>query len=161
MQETLVWCIAITDDFVIISGDSTGMTSFWDGKMGTLIDQVPAHKADVLCFCLSEDQQTVYSAGKTTQSFEWSSQHSQSTVCLRCGPCHCALHPRHIGRRTSQVDPFLTEGNPHSRRTQPGTGRTKTYIRRCRYLPEHLFIPTKVTHQIPSSSTGKCLSIFL
>ncbi len=63
-QETLVWCVAITDDFVIISGDSVGRTSFWDGKMGTPIDQVNAHKADVLCLCLSDDQQTLYSAGE-------------------------------------------------------------------------------------------------
>ena len=62
-QETLVWCVAITDDFVIISGDSRGLTSFWDGKLGTVIDQVNAHKADVLCLCLSEDQKTLYSAG--------------------------------------------------------------------------------------------------
>lgn len=62
-KETLVWCIAITDDFVIITGDSRGMTSFWNGKLGTLIDEVNAHKADVLCLCLSEDQKTLYSAG--------------------------------------------------------------------------------------------------
>ncbi|EFX86991.1 hypothetical protein DAPPUDRAFT_97204 [Daphnia pulex] len=62
-KETLVWCVCITDDFVIISGDSRGMTSFWNGKLGTLIDEVNAHKADVLCLCLSEDQKTLYSAG--------------------------------------------------------------------------------------------------
>jgi len=62
-KETTVWCVAITDDFVIISGDSRGTTSFWDGKIGTLLEEVNAHKAAVLCLCLSEDQQTVYSAG--------------------------------------------------------------------------------------------------
>ena len=56
--------MAITDDFVIISGDSRGTTSFWDGKIGTLLEEVNAHKAAVLCLCLSEDQQTVYSAGE-------------------------------------------------------------------------------------------------
>jgi len=55
--------VAITDDFVIICGDSTGTTSFWDGKLGTILDQVNAHKADVLCLCMSEDQKTVYTAG--------------------------------------------------------------------------------------------------
>lgn len=55
--------MAITDDFVIICGDSTGTTSFWDGKLGTILDQVNAHKADVLCLCMSEDQKTVYTAG--------------------------------------------------------------------------------------------------
>jgi len=64
LQETTVWCVAITDDFVIISGDSRGTTSFWDGKVGTLLEEVNAHKAAVLCLCLSEDQQTVYSAGQ-------------------------------------------------------------------------------------------------
>ena len=63
-----MWCVAITDDFVIITGDSRGITSFWDGKLGTVIDQVNAHKADVLCLCLSEDQQTVYTAGELIQT---------------------------------------------------------------------------------------------
>jgi len=55
--------VAIKDYFVIICGDSTGTTSFWDGKLGTILDQVNAHKADVLCLCMSEDQKTVYTAG--------------------------------------------------------------------------------------------------
>lgn len=58
-----MWSVVITDDFVVVSGDSRGITTFWDGKLGTVIDQVNAHKADVLCLCLSDDQNTVYSAG--------------------------------------------------------------------------------------------------
>ncbi|XP_076322453.1 U3 small nucleolar RNA-associated protein 4 homolog isoform X2 [Tachypleus tridentatus] len=34
--ETIVWCLAVTSDLTIISGDSWGRTSFWDAETGTL-----------------------------------------------------------------------------------------------------------------------------
>jgi len=37
------------DDLTIVSGDSRGKTSFWNGKSGTLVDSYQSHKADVLC----------------------------------------------------------------------------------------------------------------
>jgi len=62
-KETIVWCVAVTEDFTVISGDSRGKTSFWNGKLGTLVDSVQSHKADVLSIALSEDQGMAYSTG--------------------------------------------------------------------------------------------------
>ncbi|XP_023224125.1 U3 small nucleolar RNA-associated protein 4 homolog isoform X1 [Centruroides sculpturatus] len=62
-KETIVWCIAVTSDFTIISGDSWGRTSFWDGKTTTLIDSMKIHKADILTLCLSKDENFVYVSG--------------------------------------------------------------------------------------------------
>ena len=31
-KETIVWCVAITSDMTVISGDSRGKTSSWNGK---------------------------------------------------------------------------------------------------------------------------------
>lgn len=62
-KETIVWCIAVTSDMTIISGDSSGKTSFWDGKTGTLLSVSAAHKADVLTLCLNKDENIVYSSG--------------------------------------------------------------------------------------------------
>lgn len=62
-KETIVWCVAVTSDFTIISGDSRGKTSFWNGKQGTLIKSYQSHKADVLCLALNEDNSTVYTSG--------------------------------------------------------------------------------------------------
>lgn len=36
-QETIVWCLAVLSDNIIVSGDSHGRLSFWDGALG---DQV-------------------------------------------------------------------------------------------------------------------------
>ena len=36
-KETLVWCLAITADFQIISGDSRGKVSVWNSELATLI----------------------------------------------------------------------------------------------------------------------------
>ncbi|XP_068081121.1 U3 small nucleolar RNA-associated protein 4 homolog [Anabrus simplex] len=62
-RETIVWCLAVTDDFTIISGDSRGKLSFWNGQMGTLIESFPTHLADILCLSVSDDQKSVYCSG--------------------------------------------------------------------------------------------------
>jgi U3 small nucleolar RNA-associated protein 4 len=62
-RETIVWSVAVTDDFTIISGDSRGKTCFWNGKMGTQIDAYQTHKADVLTVALSPNQEVAYSSG--------------------------------------------------------------------------------------------------
>uniref|UniRef100_G3MTN6 Uncharacterized protein n=1 Tax=Amblyomma maculatum TaxID=34609 RepID=G3MTN6_AMBMU len=61
--DTFVWCIALARDSTIITGDSCGRTSFWDGKTATLISSFKVHNADVLSLCLSEDEKHVFVAG--------------------------------------------------------------------------------------------------
>jgi hypothetical protein len=41
-----------------------GCISFWDGNIGTQIESFQTHKADILCLCLAEDENSVYCAGK-------------------------------------------------------------------------------------------------
>lgn len=62
-QEIIVWCVAILDDMTIISGDSRGTVCFWNSSLGTLIDSVQSHKADVLCLAVGLDQTSVNVAG--------------------------------------------------------------------------------------------------
>ncbi|XP_057664279.1 U3 small nucleolar RNA-associated protein 4 homolog [Diorhabda carinulata] len=62
-KPTIVWCINITDDFTIISGDSRGKLTFWDGKIGAQIESYQSHKADILTICLSSNQSSLYCAG--------------------------------------------------------------------------------------------------
>ena len=38
--ETTVWSVIILNDFTIVSGDSRGKTSFWNGNTGKLAKQV-------------------------------------------------------------------------------------------------------------------------
>ena len=62
-RETIVWSVAITDNFTVMSGDSRGKTSFWNAVTGTLVDSYQTHKADVLTVHISEDQTVAYSSG--------------------------------------------------------------------------------------------------
>ncbi|KAL8589980.1 hypothetical protein ACOMHN_007006 [Nucella lapillus] len=62
-DDTLVWCVAVTSDLTIISGDSQGKVSFWNGKQGTRITQFQSHKADVLTLSVDESEQNVFCAG--------------------------------------------------------------------------------------------------
>ncbi|XP_043677473.1 U3 small nucleolar RNA-associated protein 4 homolog [Vespula pensylvanica] len=62
-KETIVWCLAVTDDNLIISGDSRGYLSFWDPHMGTLIESHESHTADILAVTLSHEKNVVYCAG--------------------------------------------------------------------------------------------------
>ncbi|KAG7200412.1 hypothetical protein KM043_017865 [Ampulex compressa] len=62
-KETIVWCLEVTDDNIIVSGDSRGCLSFWDPHMGTLIESHESHTADILAVTLSYDMNIVYCAG--------------------------------------------------------------------------------------------------
>ncbi|KAK2193045.1 hypothetical protein NP493_18g10014 [Ridgeia piscesae] len=62
-KETIVWAVAVTRDFTIVSGDSRGMTSFWNGRQGTLIKAFQSHKADVLALCVDAAGTSVFTSG--------------------------------------------------------------------------------------------------
>ncbi len=62
-RETIVWSVALTDDFTIVSGDSRGKTCFWDAKVGALNDAYQSHKADILAVCLNKDQNLAIAVG--------------------------------------------------------------------------------------------------
>ena len=69
-EQTLVWTTAVLADLTIVSGDSMGLVKFWDGKMGTQLQSIKAHKADVLAIVISPDGRSIYSSGvdqKVTQ----------------------------------------------------------------------------------------------
>ncbi|XP_028410149.1 U3 small nucleolar RNA-associated protein 4 homolog [Dendronephthya gigantea] len=62
-RKALVWSLVVTNNFTIISGDSSGKTQFWDGKLGTLIKSFNVHTADVLAVCVNQQEDTVYASG--------------------------------------------------------------------------------------------------
>merc|ERR1719273_1789401 len=62
-RETTVWSLIMLDDFTVVSGDSWGKTSFWNGRTGTLTDAYQTHIADVLTVATNEEQSIVYSSG--------------------------------------------------------------------------------------------------
>ncbi len=70
-RETVVWSVAITDDLIVLSGDSRGKTCFWSADTGTLVDAYQTHAADVLAVCLGTDQDVAYSAGVDPNIFHF------------------------------------------------------------------------------------------
>ena len=61
--ETTVWSVLILKDFTVVSGDSRGKTSFWNGQNGTLMDSYQSHRADILCVTATPDETLVYASG--------------------------------------------------------------------------------------------------
>ena len=62
-KETLVWSVKCLPDGTIISGDSTGTLTFWDGKNHTLLQRIKSHNADILDVAVSVDGHSVFSGG--------------------------------------------------------------------------------------------------
>lgn len=59
---SLVWCVNVLKNMVIATGDSTGTTSFFDGKTAVLKKSFKSHKADILCICEGSNGE-VFSSG--------------------------------------------------------------------------------------------------
>ncbi|XP_044750340.1 U3 small nucleolar RNA-associated protein 4 homolog [Coccinella septempunctata] len=62
-KPTIVWCLAFTDNLTVISGDSRGKLTFWDGKVGAQLESYESHKADILSLCISKDESNLYCSG--------------------------------------------------------------------------------------------------
>lgn len=70
-KETIVWCLAVTSDMTIVSGDSRGKMSFWNGKHGTLIKSFQSHVGDILCLCVNDEENCVLSSGVDTATVRY------------------------------------------------------------------------------------------
>ncbi|XP_014781965.1 U3 small nucleolar RNA-associated protein 4 homolog [Octopus bimaculoides] len=62
-KQTIVWCIKILANLTVVSGDSQGRITFWDGKYGTELMSFFSHRADILCLAVSKDEKTVVCSG--------------------------------------------------------------------------------------------------
>lgn len=65
-EPTLIWDISILTDGTIVSGDSLGHVRFWDGEMGTLLQTIVTHEADILSLVADDtagNGDVIYAAG--------------------------------------------------------------------------------------------------
>ncbi|KAL8670083.1 MAG: hypothetical protein Q9168_005354 [Polycauliona sp. 1 TL-2023] len=62
-KEILVWSVKCLVDGTIVSGDSTGTVSFWEGKHYSPLQRITSHKADILDLAVSADGSSVFSGG--------------------------------------------------------------------------------------------------
>lgn len=62
-KETVVWSIYVLKNMTIVSGDSRGRLTFWDGNLGSQIDSYIASKADILCVTANENEDQLFCSG--------------------------------------------------------------------------------------------------
>ena len=58
-----VWSVLVLADGTLVSGDSEGYTSFWDGEHGTMHQSFKAHEADVLALASTLAGDAVFATG--------------------------------------------------------------------------------------------------
>ena len=58
-----VWAVKVLGDGTIVSGDSLGQVTFWDGKFGTMLAKFNTSGADVLALESSRDGSMVFASG--------------------------------------------------------------------------------------------------
>lgn len=74
-KPTIVWCVNVMNDFTVISGDSCGKLTFWDGISGSQIESFQSHRADILAISVSGDGKELHCAGVDTNITTYSNIH--------------------------------------------------------------------------------------
>nr|XP_014094570.1 U3 small nucleolar RNA-associated protein 4 homolog [Bactrocera oleae] len=62
-KEAIVWSLQVLSDFTIISGDSRGQVSIWDGKLAAHLESHQVLKADVLAVAVNEEENLLMCSG--------------------------------------------------------------------------------------------------
>lgn len=62
-KETIVWCLVVLKDFTIISGDSRGVVTIWDGEVGAQIQSHQALSADCLALAINPEENMIMCTG--------------------------------------------------------------------------------------------------
>lgn len=62
-KEIIVWSVQCHPNGNIISGDSTGQLTIWDGKTYTQTQRIQSHKQDILSMAISADGTSIMSGG--------------------------------------------------------------------------------------------------
>lgn len=113
-HETIVWCVEVLKDFTIITGDSRGRVTFWDGNLGTQIDWVQASVADVLCLAVMNDEKNFFCSGveqivRKYMQITTTKEHQQFDQWIRCSKRY-RLHTHDIMAMTMVNDELVTSG---------------------------------------------------
>jgi U3 small nucleolar RNA-associated protein 4 len=62
-SNTIVWAVQCLANGNIVSGDSTGHLTFFDGKTYTQMQRIQGHKQDILSLAVSFDGKTIFTGG--------------------------------------------------------------------------------------------------
>jgi len=58
-----IWVVKVLSDGTIVSGDSLGQVTFWDGRFGTMLAKFNPHGADILALETSPQNDVVFASG--------------------------------------------------------------------------------------------------
>jgi len=58
-----IWTVKVLSDGTIVSGDSLGQVTFWDGRFGTMLAKFNPHGADILALETSPQNDIVFASG--------------------------------------------------------------------------------------------------
>lgn len=62
-KETVIWSILVLDGLQIVSADSRGKITFWDGQCGAQVESYQCLKGDALCLAVDEKEENIFVAG--------------------------------------------------------------------------------------------------
>ncbi|XP_055913784.1 U3 small nucleolar RNA-associated protein 4 homolog [Eupeodes corollae] len=62
-KEVIVWSLQVLQDMTIISGDSRGIITVWDGKSAAYLEEHTVLKADVLAVAVNEEENKIICSG--------------------------------------------------------------------------------------------------
>ena len=91
-QETLVWSVKCLKDGTIVSGDSNGVVSFWDGQHYALSQRIQGSEADILDLATSADGRYVFSGGMDRRTSLYRNKSIGGARSRWEKVCHSRLH---------------------------------------------------------------------
>lgn len=109
-KPTIVWCLDVTSDFTVISGDSRGKLTFWDGNLGAQIESYQSHLADILALAISEDESALCCAGVDPNIVNYEKICVKGKFVCYCKALYCSII-LHF-RRYTEVGKKHPEKNP-------------------------------------------------
>lgn len=70
-QKCVVWSLLVLDNLTIVSGDSHGNLSFWNGHTGTLLQKFSHLTADILALSVDHTNSVLFASGVDNQVVEF------------------------------------------------------------------------------------------
>ncbi|KAJ0403081.1 hypothetical protein P43SY_009148 [Pythium insidiosum] len=70
-QKCVVWSLLVLQDLTVVSGDSHGHLSFWNGHTGTLLQKFSHLTADILALCVDASNSMLFASGVDNQVAEY------------------------------------------------------------------------------------------
>lgn len=165
-----IWSVLVLSDGTIVSGDSLGQVSFWDGKFGTMLAKFNPNGVDVLALANSPKGDLVFSSGVDPRIYvfkrisgsdgmtEWAYLSSKQEHALDVRALCCCSNPQE-GAFDHRI---FSAGNDSMIVSHSVDGFLKEHPRRVDLVPERPCISVSGGEDldIMATATGNSLDIW-